>query len=173
MLSEYIDVIKNSEKYKISQNDLMLFQRTALNHLKLTNMNELRDRYEGQAYLNNFLVRSYAEKALESFLGAIFIDVEKQFNDKSYKPAFAYKNTGIELITAIPEEYPLIPRTPFKIGCIVLVNLESRSTYLAGFFNLDDITDHIVNNPPSPLALKNNLGYLKDFSALSFDLLTK
>lgn len=170
MLSEYISVIKNSEKYKISQKELMLLQRMALNHLRLNNMNELRDRYEGQAYLNNFLVRSYAEKALGNFLGDNSIDAERQFNDKNYKPIFKYKGYDIELITTTLDQFPLIPRTPFTIGCIVLVNLDSRSAYLTGFFNLKDVVSSILNNPPSPIALKSNLGYLEDFSTLSFNV---
>ncbi len=67
MLQELIGR-ENVVKYKIDYHVFIKLQKIVLKHLGFSNMNKLRDRFEGQAFYNSFLQRAYAEIALQNEL---------------------------------------------------------------------------------------------------------
>ena len=153
-------------KYKINYSKYEWLKKITLKNLGISNLYNLRDRFEGQAYLERFLVRSYGELALEKYLNRPIIDLDQKENNKDYFPAFSCGDKKIALFSFTAGEYPKINRDNFDIGVFVLVNLDYRTSEILGFLNFSLLLQLADNKRLSPLQGKMYLGEFKDFDQL-------
>jgi hypothetical protein len=167
MISEFQKLTDTSIKYKVDYKQFTALQRNALTILGLTSMNKLRDRFEGQSFLDKFLIRSYSELALQNAIGKTVIDEIKKNTVKAYKPDFVINGLKVELICSSNDEYPIIPKGDFELGAIVLVNLHTRETYFVGTVDKKQLDQNIDDKSLSPLLSKNFAGYLKNFDIVT------
>jgi hypothetical protein len=154
-------------KIKIEYAKYEWLKNLALKNLGIKNINHLRDRFEGQAYFNNFLIRSYGEIALQKILGTLDIDATRKGNEGGYMPIFKINNKKICLITFAVGENPKISKTDFDIAVFVMVNIENRICEILGFMNHQNLAQLIDRKSLSPLDEKNYLGVFKTFDELS------
>ena len=153
-------------KYKINYSKYEWLKKIILKNLGISNFNKLRDRFEGQAYFDRFLVRSYGELALEKFLNQTIIDLDQKENNKDYFPVFFCGDKKIALFSFTAGEYPKIIRDNFDIGVFVLVNLDYRTSEILGFLYSPLLLQLADNKHLSPVQGKMYLGEFKDFNQL-------
>lgn len=166
MVGQFHKIIEKSVKYRIDYKQFVDLQNLALMHLGLLDMNQLRDRFEGQLFLNKLLMRSYAEIATQNALNYIFIDPDKKKLVKSYRPEISIAGKTVELIYAPVDEYPLIPKGLYDIGAVVFVNLQTRDTFFAGTVKQETLIKSVDKVSISPLLSKQFFGYLKNLDVL-------
>lgn len=166
MVGEFHKIIDKCVKYRVDYKQFIALQNIALLHLGLLGMNQLRDRFEGQSFLNKFLTRSYAELATQNVMNETFVDPEKKRLIKSYRPEIIIKGEVVELIYSPIGEYPLIPKGIYDIGAVVFVNLITRDTFFAGIVRQKALIESIDKIPLSPLLSKHFVGYLKNLEVL-------
>jgi hypothetical protein len=138
----------------------------ALKNLGIKNINHLRDRFEGQAYFNNFLIRSYGEITLERYLTMPFIDSLRKENERNYTPSFKINTKKISLIVFTFGENPKILKRDFDLAIFIVVNLENRTGEILGFLNRQKLIELIDRKVLSPLDEKSHLGVFKTFEEL-------
>ncbi|MGF1925420.1 MAG: hypothetical protein ACQUHE_14685, partial [Bacteroidia bacterium] len=139
---------------KIDYGSIEWLKKIALSHLGLSNMNALRDRFEGQTYLNNFLKKSYLEIAFEKYSQSKVIIKEKKESIKSYEPTFIINKKKIALLSYTNEEFPKIPSAGFDIGVFGLVNLDARSVKIVGFLEKEKIMCQLRSDNSSMISNK-------------------
>jgi len=166
MISEFQKLIDTSIKYKVDYKQFTKLQKNALTLLGLNSMNKLRDRFEGQSFLDKFLLRSYSELALQNAFGKIVIDDLKKNTIKSYKPDFSLNGLKVEIICSSNDEYPIVPKGEFELGAVILVNLHTRETYFVGTVEKKVLDENLEDKSLSPLLSKNFSGYLKNFDII-------
>lgn len=157
---------KSTFKVKVEYVKYEWLKSLALKNLGIKNINHLRDRFEGQVYFNNFLVRSYGEIALERFLGTPHIDAGLKEADRNYTPAFNLNSQKIIVVAFGFGETPKIPKREFDIAVFILVNLENRTCDILGFMNRQKLIQFIDSKLLSPLDEKSHLGVFKTFDEL-------
>ncbi|MFN0257730.1 hypothetical protein [Pedobacter ureilyticus] len=164
----------DNETYKIKfdYSTLDKLKNIALKHLKVDNMNNLRDKFEGQSYLNAFLVKSFAELTLERFLGFSFIDENLKTLRKDYQPEIIVENKKLIIIAFKHDEVPKIRRIEFELAVFVSINLHNKTAEILGFLDYKSIVDNCSDYTISPLTSKIFIGSFSDFKLLkSVDLL--
>lgn len=82
-------------------------QEIALNHLKLKDIGELRDRFDAQLYLNNLSQEIRAEFAFEKFLGMEF-DFEKRMKKNYNRLQYQLNNQRVQLIPFSSKRSPIL-----------------------------------------------------------------
>ncbi|MCE1169616.1 MAG: hypothetical protein LWX70_16165 [Sphingobacteriia bacterium] len=153
-------------KYKIDYSKYEWLKKITLKNLGISNLYNLRDRFEGQAYLERFLVRSYGELALEKYFDQPIIDLDQKENNKDYSPAFFYGDKKIALFSFTAGQYPKINRDKFDIGVFILVNLDYRTSEILGFLDFSLLLQLVDNKHLSPLQRKLYFGEFKEFVQL-------
>jgi len=164
MLRELIG--RPSNKYKIEYNSLQSLKRIVLKHLNVRDMNKLRDRFEGQKYLNSFLTKSFAELAFEKIIGKEIVSWEQKEEEKGYKPSLEIDGMTVDLITADFESYPLIPKSEYDIGIVVFVNIDTRDTIVLGYADRQTLIANANTSNLSPVFETSYFGHLKNFDIL-------
>ena len=165
------DIFNKAIQYKIDYTTHIKLQKIALQHLGLTNINHIRDRFEGQAYYDNFLVKAYSEVAMQRIFYNQVFKIENKIK-KSYSPSFEFKGKKLFIINSKLTDYPLIPKLNFDIAVVIFVNVNSRETYIIGWMNYNEIVAESDKAGISPLSDKHYHGYftkldlLKDINTL-------
>lgn len=119
-------------------------QECALNHLKLKDMGQLRDRMEGQMYYDKLRNNILTEYALENILFKSSFDWEKRMN-KSYKrKAYSIDGFNINLITFSKGNYPKISLNHTNL-CIMGRATEDSKVYLSGLATRELIKTNGIN----------------------------
>jgi hypothetical protein len=163
MIKELPSFFHQSIKYQIDRATLVKLHNIACNHLGLTNINHIRDKFEGQAYLDRFLIRSFAEIALQRVLDEQILSFEKKEKNKNYKPQFKIKEKSVQLIASDFDSYPLVPKAEFDFAAIVFANVISRETLLLGFVEREELLQNIDSQGVSPIQATTFSGSLKNF----------
>ncbi|TKC06470.1 hypothetical protein FA048_14735 [Pedobacter polaris] len=151
---------------KIDYTTVEWLKKIALKNLGLDNINKLRDRFEGQLYLDNFLKRSFLEIAFEKYTGIKFIDKLKKETYKNYVPSFIINKQTISLFSFTNGEYPKISTEEFDFAVFGMVNLEARQTELIGFLHKKEVVKYTYSDSLSPLTSRNYLGMFKTFDKI-------
>jgi hypothetical protein len=165
MTYQHMNLGEKNNIIKLNYADGEWLRKIALNHLGLNNMNQLRDRFEGQLYLNNFLIRSYLEIAFERYFDVSILSKVKKEMIKNYEPNICINNSSISLIPYTVEDYARIPAKNFDIAILGLVNLEARTVNLTGFQSKYEILKQIDSHD-KPVISKQYIGLLKTFDHL-------
>lgn len=166
MLKELTQITHDIVKYKIPYTTFTQLQNIALSHLNLSNINHLRDKFEGQDFLNRFLLKCYAEIAFSKVYGVNLFEIDIYSRFKNYKHNFQLFGKKIELIYSNFENYPLIPKGDYDTAIVLFVNLSSRETWIIGSIKNSSLKKLSENQSVSPIIDKNYLGYFKFFEYL-------
>lgn len=165
MIKELITIFDKAYRFKVDYKLNTQLHNIAIKHLGLDNMNQLRDRYEGQAYLDRFLTKSYSEFAVQKMLGIDFVSLDLKAS-KSYKPVLVYNGKNYEIIGSSLEEYPLIPKGEYDYAMLSFVNLGRREVYVVGYCSYKNLLKLIDSADLSPTKSRSYIGNLKDFSKI-------
>ncbi|MGX1640467.1 hypothetical protein [Sphingobacterium sp. NPDC055431] len=118
-------------KTKIGLLEFKVLQKYAANHLGVKSIYALRDKFEGERYYQQFLQRSFAELAFQSFLGECVFNIEQK-EIKDFKPSFKLGDSIIELVDCSFEMLPKVPIGEYDVLVICFVNLTSREVWIIG-----------------------------------------
>lgn len=153
-------------RVKIEYTKYEWLKNLALKHLGINNINKLRDRFEGQVYFNNFLIRSYGEIALEKFLGLSVVDLSRKESQRNYIPSIKINSKVITIIAFTFNESPKILKADFDLAVFIVVNLEKRTCDILGFLHRDKLIQFADSKLLSPLDETRYLGVFKTFEEL-------
>ncbi len=131
--------IHNFRKLNLYSRDTLLIQKKTIQLLKLNDLNELRDKYEGVAYLNKLSLKLYSVIALERYLGINILNIE-DLNHGNIELNIIDDDIKISVIPFNFLEIPVIKRYECD-PCIMTVFRESRNLYLCGYVSKKDLTD--------------------------------
>lgn len=104
-------------------------QQKVLELLKLKDMGQLRDKYEGEHYYLILLEKLIGLIALEKHLKIKQTDIEAI--SKTYEPTITIENNIIDVVTTIFGKFPLIDKKP-KRPAIILLNKDNKTIYICG-----------------------------------------
>ena len=179
-MQDYINkILKYREKFKVinlNYNDIDSIKEVVLKALGLTNINQLRDKYEGVSFYQNFSSRISGVIALEKLLGINLIDWDN-LSAKNYKPSLSINDIQVDVITASDRDFPVI-NTRNENPAIIVLRPQEKSLWICGYASTE-ILNHNQNDNllKGLLSNKNNetafTGFDKLRSFESFEDLQK
>lgn len=134
-MQDYINhILKNNSKFKVvnlNYSDNKNITNTVLETLKLTNINQLRDKYEGVSFYENFTNKISGVIAIEKLLNVEIIDW-KNVSAKNYIPKINIDNKEVDIITASDRDFPVINIVNDK-PAIICLRPQEKFIWVCGF----------------------------------------
>lgn len=132
--------IKTYPQIKISRTVEQYVQKAVLMKLGLTNINALRDRYEGQSFLDRNRSRLFSNLAIREHLGEIIKRDSYTLLDEN-ENIIIHNKSRYRIVTAPFGELPLMKNIEHKISAILVFQRDIYSIQIAGVASIE-----ILNN---------------------------
>ena len=164
MKKEFLNQLKYFKKVNIPKFIDVRIQETALLHLKLSDMGKLRDRMEGQLYLDKLKNDIFSEYAFENTIGLRKFNWEKR--DKKYykRKHYNFDNKTLNIITFTEDYFPKISIKHITNCVFINVNLE-LSAFVSGLASKSAIS-RIADESDSKIIEIKDFKDFKSFSTL-------
>jgi hypothetical protein len=147
-MKEFITHILSIRNTFVSVNlnykDLSEIEGSVLKSLKLENIFQLNDRYDGVSFLNSFTRKVSGVIVLEKLLDIELLNWEK-IKPSIYKPIITLEGKKIEVITFETGAFPIIPIVNKEPKLIVLMNA-NRKFWVCGFATKKVLNEHQDSN---------------------------
>lgn len=138
---KYVLPFKNSfRKIEINRRELTSLENLVVKHLNVRDLNELRDKFEGQAFLDNFIHKALPIIGMEKYLKKNFINLENRRLDQ-IKSEIIVNNTVINLIK-FDNQLPLIDAANNQ-PYIFMYSSQKQILELCGFATAEDVKNNL------------------------------
>lgn len=127
-------VLSNCSQFlniSLLHNDISRIENHVKNALGHSNAKELRDRFEGLSFLNNFLIKITGVKALEKLIKIDLVNLI-DINPKDYDPIVIIKGEKLRVITSDYGELPVINKK-YKMPIVFCVRRDKKNIWICGF----------------------------------------
>ena len=118
MMRDFIfKVLPNREKFgheKLAYTDLKKIEDVVMKSLEIDNMNKLRDKFEGVAFIEKFTQKVVGIMALEKKFKINYINWET-LNPGDYQPQILVSGIEVDIITCPYGNFPIINRKSNKV----------------------------------------------------------
>ncbi|MFS4430902.1 hypothetical protein [Chryseobacterium sp. S90] len=133
---------KSFQTINLSRREVVALEKLVINHLKVRDMSELRDKFEGQAFLDNFLYKSIPIIGIQKYLKNTFIDFENISVDKFLSEITI--SDQIVNVVMFGSNLPLID-IDNNHPCIFIHSTENSTLQLCGYASSQVIKDNLLN----------------------------
>jgi hypothetical protein len=164
---------RDSFKYEtLSYKNILKVQQVVLESLKLSNVNELRDKFEGVAFIDRFSLKIYGIIAIENLLRLELIDWPK-VDPKNFEPIIKINDQKISVIMSEYGEFPTIDKISDK-PAIIAIKKDKKDIWICGFADVDTLNNNQDESMLKGSMTKNidsktifvGFEFLKSFSTL-------
>jgi len=126
----------------INRRELALLENLVISYLNVRDLNELRDRFEGQAFLDNYILKALPLMGLQKYLKTDLVDFENVLPDK-IKSEIIIDGTAVNVIQ-FGNLLPLI-ETSEKLPCIFIYSTQKQTLELCGFASSETVKNYITD----------------------------
>ncbi|MFE3867553.1 hypothetical protein ACFX5E_05625 [Flavobacterium sp. LS2P90] len=138
-----LKVLSNRDSFQyetVSYKGTIKIQQAVLSSLKLNNINELRDLYEGVAFIDKFSLKILSILALETFLKLELIDWSI-VNPKTYSPSIFISGKRVNVIMSEYGEFPVIDKMNDE-PAIITIKKGTKDVWICGFADVTTLNSH-------------------------------
>jgi hypothetical protein len=132
------------KQIRFSKNEEILIRNSAMNHLGLTNLNQMRDRYEGQAFFEKTMKNVGGLLALQKFLKTDLIDFNK-VNLTDFQPFIEIDGKKIDIIVFDFGTLPLVKVNDIKNPIYFIIQKDSLTFLLCGYATIDIVNENLIS----------------------------
>ena len=132
--------IKTFPQIKISRTVEQYLQKATLMKLGLNNINALRDRYEGQSFLDRNRSRLFSNLAVREYLGEIIKGDSYRLLDEN-ENIVIHKKNRYQIFTTPFGELPLIKDVKYKSNAILVFQRDIYSMQIAGVLEVKELNN--------------------------------
>lgn len=128
---------------RFSKTDEVLIRNPAMSHLGLTNLNQMRDRYEGQAFFEKTMKNIGGLMALQKHLNLELIDLDK-VNLGDFQPYIKLDGKKVNINVFDFGNLPLINIKDIKNPVFFIIQKDSLTFLLCGVATKDVINNNLI-----------------------------
>jgi hypothetical protein len=114
-----------------------------MSHLGLTNLNQLRDRYEGQSFFEKTMKNIGGLMALQKYLNKQLIDINKA-NLTDFQPYIKLENAKIDIHVFDFGTLPLLKVEEIKNPIFFIIQKDNLTFSLCGIASLDVLKENMA-----------------------------
>ena len=129
---------------RFSKTDEVLIRNAAMNHLGLTNLNQMRDRYEGQAFFEKTMKNIGGLMSLQKHLNLELIDLDK-VNLGDFQPYIRLDGKKVNINVFDFGNLPLINKKDIKNPVFFIIQKDSLTFLLCGLATKDVIKKNLID----------------------------
>lgn len=127
---------------RVNRRELLSLQNVVITHLKLRDLGELRDKFEGQAFLNNFMQKALPLMGLQKYLKTDLIDFQITAPNKVKEQIMIDGN--LLRIVYFEADLPLID-TADNLPCIFIHSTHNQMLELCGFASAETVKSNLID----------------------------
>lgn len=148
---------------RFTKNDEILIRNSAMNHLGLTNLNQMRDRFEGQAFFEKTMKNIGGLMALQKHLNIELIDLDKA-NLTDFQPYI--KLNGKKILVNVFDfgTLPLIKINEIKNPTFFIIQKDNLTFLLCGLASIEVIKNNLIETS----IVKSSTDKYMDFTGFKF-----
>jgi len=170
MNREYVKrILSNREQFeniKLGYTDTYKINNIVLNFLNLNSMFELRDRFEGEVFLNTFSVKVKGAIALEKFLEIELIDWDN-LTPNNYSSNLSKIGLEIDIISSDNGSFPIVERNSVRPAIIINI-VGTNNLWICGYASVD-----VLNNNQSDRFYSGMMNRETKTAFIGYDKLVK
>lgn len=130
---------------KLSKNDQILIQNAVMSHLGLTNLNQLRDRYEGQAFLDKTTKNIGGSMAVRKHLNIEPLDLNiTKLND--FQPSIQLNGQKVLVNVFKFGELPLVSVNEMKYPTLFILQKDTLTFLICGLASKKVIKNSLIES---------------------------
>ncbi len=148
---------------RFSRNDEILIRNSTMNHLGLTNLNQLRDRYEGQAFFDKTMKNIGGLMALQKHLNIELINLDK-VDLTDFQPYIILDNEKILINVFDFGTLPLIKLKEIKNPIFFIIQKDSLTFLLCGLASKEVMKNNLIETS----IVKSSTDKYMDFTGFKF-----
>ncbi len=160
------EYLRTYPQIRFNRNNEVLIRDETMKHLKLTNINQLRDMFEGQAFFDKTLMNIGGLMSIQKHLELPLIDIKKT-NLAGFKPKLVVNNQEIDVLVFEFGTLPLINKNEVKNPIFFVIQKDKTTFNLCGYTDAKVIKDHLIKTGVEKSSQTN------DFSFIGFNYLTQ
>ena len=127
----------------INSTDEMLVRDECMKHLGITNVRQLNDRYEGQAFLNKTLKNVGSVMVIQRYLGIPVINVRKT-DLGDFKPKLVINNKEFTVLVFQFGTLPLVDIDNLSENTFFIIQKDRVTFNLCGFAKREIINENVI-----------------------------
>lgn len=166
----FIKILSSALSYKkvtVSYAQYQLMNECVIKLLGVSDLGKLRDRYEGNAFKENFIIQTSAEIAVEKVLDIKAIDWDKKATIKNYKTYFKVNNEDFEVVVAEWGSFPVINKD--QVNNLIFAFFKvPRDVMVFGYARKESILSGLRMFTKKNLRSETNIGCFVNFEDLAF-----
>ncbi|MHA7841958.1 MAG: hypothetical protein ACX93I_01475 [Winogradskyella sp.] len=149
MITEFLkytgELLRKYPQVRLTFNEEQAIRNTVLGVLGLSNINQLRDRYEGQAFWDKTLKNYGGLVACQKHLGIDVTSIEN-INIKDFKPQIKGKDSIYDIKVFDFGELPDLELKTIKNPIVFVIQKDKSTFSICGFGGKQLILDNLVNS---------------------------
>ncbi len=153
------EYLRTYPQIRFNRNDEILIRDESMKHLGLTNLNQLRDRYEGQAFFDKTLMNIGGLMAIQKHLKLPLIDIKKT-DLGGFQPKLIINNNVIDVLVFQFGTLPLIDINEIKNPVFFVIQKDRFTFNLCGFTDINVIKDNLINTSIEKSSQANNMSFI-------------
>ena len=138
------EYLRSYPQIRFSKTDEVLIRNSAMNHLGLTNLNQMRDRYEGQAFFEKTMKNIGGLMSLQKHLNLELIDLDK-VNLGDFQPYIKLDGKKVNINVFDFGNLPLIKKKDIKNPVFFIIQKDSLTFLLCGLATKDVIKNNLID----------------------------
>ena len=129
---------------RFSKTDEVLIRNSAMNHLGLTNLNQMRDRYEGQAFFEKTMKNIGGLMSLQKHLNLELVDLDR-VNLGDFQPYIKLDGKKVNINVFDFGNLPLIKIKDIKNPVFFIIQKDSLTFLLCGLATKDVVKNNLID----------------------------
>lgn len=157
------EFLREYPQIKFTRNDEILIRDSAVKHLGLTNLNELRDRYEGQAFFEKTMMNVGGLIAIQKHLNLPTVDFT-QIDLSDFQPTIELNGELIDIHVFEFGSLPLINIDNIKKSVFFIIKKDRLTFTICGLASKDVIKNNLASTSIEKSSMVKNM----DFTGFKF-----
>ena len=153
------EYLRTFPQIRFNRNDEILIRDESMKHLGLTNINQLRDRYEGQAFFDKTLMNIGGLMAIQKHLKLPLIDIKK-IDLGGFQPKLVIDDNVIDVLVFEFGTLPLINIDEIKNPIFFVIQKDRITFNLCGFTDIKVIKDNLIRTSIEKSSQANNMSFI-------------
>ena len=165
MITEFLkhtgEFLRQYPQIRLTMNEEYAVRNSVLNSLGLKNLNQLRDRFEGQTFLDKTIKNYGGLVACQKHLNIPVTTID-DLNIKDFKPQIKGKNGLYDIKVFDFGALPVLDLNGIKNPLIFVIQKDKSTFSICGYGNMDLVLNNLVdsnNESVNSVSLKNFIGF--------------
>lgn len=153
------EFLRTYPQIKLNKNDEILIRDESMRHLGLTNLNQMRDRYEGQAFFDKTMMNYGGLIAIQKHLNLPLTDI-KRINLDDFQPKLYIEDKTIDVFVFKFGTLPLIDIDKINNAMFFVIQKDRFTFNLCGYSDLETLNNNLIRTSIERSSQANNMNFI-------------